>query len=69
MARTVQEIFRIPPRTRFLKSARSMNSVFTATADLKPYSHIVPDVRLDTMNPPLKALSGVNCGPRAGPPR
>src|SRR6185436_6395083 len=33
MIRTIQEIYRIPPRTRFLKSARAMTSMFTAQAD------------------------------------
>jgi hypothetical protein len=58
MVRTIQDIFRIPPRTRFLKSARAMNSLFTTQADPTPYSHVVPKIALDTMNPPLKALSG-----------
>ncbi len=58
MIRTIQEIFRIPPRTRFLKAARAMTSVFTAQADLRPYQHLVPAVALDEMNPPLRALSG-----------
>lgn len=58
MVRTIQEIFRIPPRTRFLASARAMTSVFTAQADLTPYQHLVPKVPLDEMNPPLSGLSG-----------
>ena len=33
MIRTIQEIFRVPPRTRFLKSARPMTSMFTAQAE------------------------------------
>jgi len=58
MVRTIQEVFRIPPRTRFLASARAMTSVFTPQADLTPYQHLVPQVALDQMNPPLQALSG-----------
>ncbi|MDP2996254.1 MAG: bifunctional YncE family protein/alkaline phosphatase family protein [Bryobacterales bacterium] len=58
MVRTIQDIFRIPPRTRFLKSARAMNTLFTTQADPAPYTHVVPKIALDTMNPPLKALSG-----------
>jgi YVTN family beta-propeller protein len=58
MVRTIQEIFRIPPRTRYLNSARPMSSVFTTATNLAPYKHIVPAIPLDTMNPPLKALSG-----------
>jgi hypothetical protein len=58
MIRTIQEIFRIPQRTRFLKAARAMTSLFTAKADVTPYQHLVPKVELDEMNPPLKALAG-----------
>ena len=58
MVRTIQEIYQIPARTRFLESARAMTSVFTAAADLTPYSKLQPKVALDKMNPPLKALSG-----------
>ena len=58
MLRTIQEIFRIPPRTRFLKSARAMTSVFTAQAEVAPYQCLPAKVALDEMNPPLKALNG-----------
>jgi hypothetical protein len=58
MIRTIQEIFRIPPRTRFLKSARPMTSIFTAQTDLTPYQHLVPKQSLEEINPPLKALAG-----------
>ena len=58
MVRTIQAIFRVPPRTRFLKAARPMTSVFAAQADLAPYQHLVPKVALDELNPPLKALNG-----------
>jgi YVTN family beta-propeller protein len=58
MIRTIQEVFRIPQKTRALQAARPMSSVFTATADLKPYEHLVPEVALDEMNPQLKGLNG-----------
>jgi YVTN family beta-propeller protein len=58
MVRTIQEIFRIQPRTRFAKAARPMTSVFTAAADTTPYQHLTPKVQMDEMNPPLKALNG-----------
>ena len=58
MVRTIQEIFRIPPQTRFAAAARPMTSVFTAQADAAAYQHLTPKVALDEMNPPLKALSG-----------
>ncbi|HLK67730.1 MAG TPA: bifunctional YncE family protein/alkaline phosphatase family protein [Bryobacteraceae bacterium] len=58
MIRTIQEILRIPPRTRFLKSARPMTSIFTAQTDVTPYEHLVPKVAIDEMNAPLRALGG-----------
>jgi hypothetical protein len=58
LVRTIQEIFQIPARTRFLKAARAMTSVFTAEADARPYEHLVPKQAIDEMNPPLKSLSG-----------
>ncbi|MBI4893178.1 MAG: bifunctional YncE family protein/alkaline phosphatase family protein [Acidobacteria bacterium] len=58
MIRTIQEIFRIPARTPWLKNARAMTSVFTAEADAKPYVCIPAQRKLDEMNPPLKALNG-----------
>jgi YVTN family beta-propeller protein len=58
MIRTIQEIFRVPSRTRFLRSARAMNSIFTAQADVTPYKCLTPKVPLDEMNPQLKALRG-----------
>jgi hypothetical protein len=35
-----------------------MNSIFTTQKDLRPYTAIHPHIALDTMNPPLHALSG-----------
>lgn len=58
MIRTIQEIFRIPARTRVLKSARPMTSMFAAQTDTAPYQHLVPKQALDEMNPPLRALNG-----------
>ncbi len=58
MVRTIQEIFEIPQKTRFLAAARAMHSVFTSDADLSAYHHLTPSVALDEMNPPLRALSG-----------
>ena len=58
MVRTMQEIFNIPSRTRFVKAARAMNSMFQVKPDLTPYKLMTPSIALDEMNPPLKALSG-----------
>ncbi len=58
MVRTIQDIFEIPAKTRFLASARAMHSVFTGQADLSAYQTLMPKVALDEMNKPLKALRG-----------
>ena len=58
MVRTIQEIFEIPPRTRTLQSARAMHTVFTDTPSLQPYTHLPANFALDTLNPPLKKVSG-----------
>ena len=58
LIRTIQEIFGLPQRTRYLAAARAMTSIFTPEADMKPYEHLTPKVEIDEMNPPLKALSG-----------
>jgi hypothetical protein len=58
MVRTIQDILHIDPHTHFLRAARAMNSIFTTAKDLRPYTAIHPNIPLDTMNPPLSALSG-----------
>jgi hypothetical protein len=58
MVRTIQEIYKIPARTRYLAAARGMTSAFTTEKDLSPYQHIEPKQALDEPNPPLKALAG-----------
>jgi hypothetical protein len=57
MVRTIQELFRVPAKTTFVKTARPMSAIFTAQRDLTPYKCITPSIKLDTMNPPVKALS------------
>lgn len=58
MIRTIQEIFRIPQRTRALAAARAMSTVFQRESRPEPYTAAAPEIPLDEMNPPLKALSG-----------
>jgi YVTN family beta-propeller protein len=58
MVRTIQDIFEIPSRTRFLKSARAMTSVFQTTAAAAVYRVLTPKAPLDQMNPGLSGLSG-----------
>ena len=58
MVRTIQDIFEIPPRTRFASNARAMTSIFTPETDRAPYKFLQARMALDEMNPPLAALSG-----------
>jgi len=58
MVRTIQDIFRLVPRTHFVASARAMNSIFTAIPEFTPYRCLPSQTKLDEMNPPLAALSG-----------
>jgi hypothetical protein len=58
MIRTIQDIFRIPPQTRFVAAARPMTSIFTPAANADAWTALTPEVPLDEMNPGLKALSG-----------
>ncbi len=58
MVRTIQDIFEIPPRTRYAANARAMTSVFTPEADAAPYQCLPARIALDEMNPPLSSLSG-----------
>ena len=58
LLRTIQEIYRIPPRTRFLAAARPMTSIFQPQADLKPYAVLQPRISLTEMNRPVSSLNG-----------
>ncbi|MGD0581115.1 MAG: alkaline phosphatase family protein, partial [Bryobacteraceae bacterium] len=58
LVRTIQEIFRIPPRTRFLAAARPMTSIFQPQAELTPYTVLQPRISLTEMNRPVSSLSG-----------
>jgi YVTN family beta-propeller protein len=58
MIRTIQDVFRIAPQTRFVAAARAMTSVFTPTADTTPYQVIPNNIPLDEMNPQMRGLAG-----------
>jgi YVTN family beta-propeller protein len=58
MIRTIQDIFRVPPQTRFVAAARPMGSIFTPIANPKGYTALKANIAFDEMNPPLKALNG-----------
>jgi len=58
LVRTIQDIFEIPPRTRYASAARAMTSIFTPDADAASYQCLPARIALDEMNPPLAALDG-----------
>jgi len=58
LVRTIQSVFGIEPKTRFLNAARPMTSVFTASRDARPFKALPARLKLDDMNPPVKALNG-----------
>lgn len=58
MLRTIQSIFDIEPRTRYLRAARPMSSVFTTERDESPYTALPARIPLDQMNPPAQSLKG-----------
>jgi hypothetical protein len=58
MVKTIQEIFKVPSRTRFAQPARDMSPIFTKTADTRPFEHVEPKIDISEMNPPLRGLVG-----------
>lgn len=58
MIRTIQEIFRIPPQTRFVAAARPMTSIFTPASNNDAWKVLTPEVALDEMNPAARGLKG-----------
>lgn len=58
LVRTIQDIYGIQPRTRFLANSRAMNSIFTTESKPDTYTAIEPKIQLDDMNPPPSALNG-----------
>ncbi len=58
MVRTIQAVFGIEPKTRFLASSRPMTSLFTAQKDARPFKALPAGPKLDDMNPPVSALKG-----------
>lgn len=58
MIRTIQDIFRIPPQTRFVAAARPMTSIFTTAAIPDAWTALTPAIPLDEMNPSVRNLKG-----------
>jgi len=58
LLRTVEEILGLPPMNKFDAAAHPMRAVFTETPNPEPYKALPNNIRLEEINPPLKALRG-----------
>ncbi|MBL8176513.1 MAG: bifunctional YncE family protein/alkaline phosphatase family protein [Bryobacterales bacterium] len=59
MYRTIEQILGLPPSNQFDLAAEPMFSVFSTNPDNTAYKAIPNRIPLDEMNPPLKALLGL----------
>jgi YVTN family beta-propeller protein len=59
MYRTIEQILGLPPQNQFDLAAEPMFSAFTAEPDFAAYTALPNRIPLDEMNPPLKALAGL----------
>jgi hypothetical protein len=58
MVKTIEMILGLPPMNQLDLSATPMRHCFQAEADLTAYAAVLNKIRLDEMNPELKALQG-----------
>jgi DNA-binding beta-propeller fold protein YncE len=58
MVKTIELILGLPPMNQLDLSATPMKACFQDKADLTPYTAVANRVKLDEMNPPMKALKG-----------
>ncbi len=58
MLKTIELILGLPTMSIFDLIAEDMRASFQGTADLTPYSVVMPEVSVFDVNPPLKALKG-----------
>jgi YVTN family beta-propeller protein len=59
MYRTIEQILGLPPTSQFDLAAEPMFSVFTSEPDDSPFTALPNRIPLDEMNPPLKAVRGL----------
>lgn len=59
MYRTMEQILGLPPSNQFDLAAEPMFAAFSATPDFTPYKALPNRIPIDEMNPPLKALRGL----------
>jgi YVTN family beta-propeller protein len=58
MVKTIELVLGLPPMNQLDLSATPMRACFQSDADLTPYTAVASKIRLDEMNPQLKALKG-----------
>jgi len=56
--KTIEQLLGFPPQNQFDVAADPMFTVFNKTAAAEPFKAIPNRIKLDEMNPPLKALNG-----------
>ncbi len=59
MFRTIEQILGLPPANQFDLAAEPMFTVFATQADTTPYRALPNQIPLDEMNPPARALRGL----------
>jgi hypothetical protein len=57
--RTIEQILGLPPSNQFDLAAEPMFSVFSTRPDFSSYKALPNGIPLDEMNPPLRALGGL----------
>ena len=58
MYKTIEQLLGLPPQNQFDVAADPMFPVFMKTPNAEPYKALSNRIKLDEMNPPLKALKG-----------
>ena len=57
--KTIEQLLGLPPQNQFDLAADPMFTVFNKTANAEPFKALPNRIKLDEMNPPLKALNGM----------
>lgn len=60
MLRSMELIVGVPPLTQFDATATPMYNSFTSTPNLHPYDAVVPQQRLDALNPPWAPMAKIS---------
>lgn len=58
MVRTIENVLGLPPMNQLDRASGDMSACFTAMPDFTPYDAVPNNIPLDSLNPPLKMLTG-----------